>query len=697
MEKTVKTKAKAKKKKKSKRISSKIALSIIITNLIVVMVIAGIMGVLLSQNVGEESRKMAVGQVEASVNQFQQEFFNIESAVSMLVHEIAVETDVREATLDPQYLKDYKVELTKRLKNIGENTDLTDSIYVYFNVAKFNQEVDIWVLRDENDKFILQDSFGMEYYEDYNAWYSEPIDNKQTLWTFPYESSAGGLITSYVTPVIVDGEAIALVGMDLYLDSVEETLGKVKLFETGYLYLMHPDGRTMVHPRVEFGENMLDKGDFGDLLAEMNANDKGFTSYRRDDGEGVVAAYAHLDNGWIVASSIPEREVLRILNMILMILFGIAIFAVILSLVTAKFVGDGISKPILKVLDATEKIKDGDFTVQVSVKSKDETMLLAQGLNEMTDSVKGLIKEARDVSQEMLDSASNLASMAEETNATVDQVASTVQEITKGTQDTARDAEGGARIASEIDQKFTTLMQNSSEMKENADVAIEMNKTGLGALEELKDKSEVSKASNEKVIMAVQNLNDRASAITNIIATISSIAEQTNLLALNASIEAARAGEAGRGFAVVADEIRKLAEDSGSATDEIREIILSIQQESQDTVHIMNEVSEISNQQNEAVGNVTESFNKIFTSVEGITNQIELVAHELDGLSANKDDLVEIVSNISAVSEETAAGTEQVSHSMDEQAKAVEEVARSAERLNDLSIELNKQIDVFKI
>ncbi len=687
----------SKPKTKSKKISSKIAYSIILTNLAVVFVIAGIMGILLSQNVGEESRKQAVGRVEASVNEFQQEFSNIETAVAVLVNEVRVETDVRQAKSNPQYLNNLKRDLTPRLKSIGENTDLTDSIYVYFNVELFKQEVDMWMLRDENDKFHLQDAFGLDYYDDYHPWYSEPIDNGATLWTFPYESAAGGLITSYVTPVVKDGEIIALVGMDLYLESITQTLSEVKMFETGYLYMMHPDGRILVHPRIEFGENILDKGKFQPLLDEMAANESGFTSYKRDDGKGVVAAFSHLDNGWIVASSVPEAEVLRILNMILMILVGIAVFSVVISIIAARIVGNGISKPILSVLKATEKIKDGDFTVEVHVKSKDETMLLAEGLNEMTRSVKGLIGQARGVSQEMLDAASNLASMAEETNATVDQVASTVQEISKGTQDTAGDAEKGAYVAGEIDHKFIALMDNSSAMKENADIAIEMNKSGLEALEQLKEKSEVSKASNEKVIDAVQSLDTRASAITNIIATISSIAEQTNLLALNASIEAARAGEAGRGFAVVADEIRKLAEDSSEATNEIRDIVLSIQQESQETVKIMNEVSEISTEQNEAVGNVTQSFNKIFTSVEGITSQIETVTLELDGLSTNKDDIVSIVSNISAVSEETAAGTEQVSHSMDEQSKAVEEVARSAEKLNELSIELNKQIDVFKI
>ena len=678
-------------------ISKKIMVSIIIANLFIVLVIMGTMYYLLNEKVGEESRSFAISQVESSVNDFEQDFSNIEAAVHTIVNIVAEKTDVSEAKANKEYLQNLKKEFVPELIAIGEGTDLTNSIYVYYNVELFGQELDMWVLDDGNNNFTLQDPFGMEYYKTGIKWYDEPIKNKKELWTAPYESEAGGLITSYVSPVIKDGKAIALVGMDLYLDDIGEKLQTIKMFDTGYLYIMDSNGNVIYHPRVDFGTNMLDVGDFDEVLKDMQNHESGFTSYKRDDGKIVVSAYDHLENGWIVSSSVPEEEVLKIINSVIMILVGIGAFMILVSIIMGKLIGRSISNPILKVVSAIEKVKAGDFTVSVDIKTSDETKLLGNGLNEMVASVRSLITENHKVSREMLDSASNLAAMSEETTATIEQVAKTIDEITKGSQDTAKDAEKGASVAIEIDTKFSSLIENSNVMKANAEDAINVNKEGLEVLDNLKEKSESSKISNENVTIAIKNLDTRVGEITNIISTISSIAEQTNLLALNASIEAARAGEAGRGFAVVADEIRKLAEDSGKSTNEIKDIVTSIQKESEDTVKVMKEVSEITNEQNIAVGEVMSALNKIFDSVEKITTQIEFVDNELNELGVSKNTLVEVVSNISSVSEETAAATEEVNASMMEQTNAVEQVAENAERLNELSHDLNKQIEMFKI
>lgn len=686
-------------------ISGKIILAIIGTNLIVLLLIAGVIGFMLSQNVGGLSEDFAIQQVQSYANLFEKEFSDIETAVKMLSNQMAMVTDVNKAKANPSYLKEIQEEYAPIIQHIGNEVGITRSIYVYYNIEMFKGEYDIWFYNDGNG-FERQPALGLEYYEGYNEWYNEPIDQGRSLWSFPYVSETGGLITSFVTPIIKDGERIGVVGMDLYLDDIQKQLVDTRLFDSGYLYLITEDGDIIYHPNHPWSDdgtpsNLLQDTDntevYEKLLADMKSNTSLFTSYRRDDGQEVVAAFTHLRNGWVLSSSIPTSEVMKIVNGVLLILVGITAVTIVIAFVIAVIVGKTISRPILQVVKATEIIKEGDFTVEVQSKSKDETRLLADALNAMTRNVQNLIREAKIVSKEMVDSASGLAAITQETNATVEQVASTVGEIAKGTQDTASSAEKGAIATQIIDQKFASLMENNDHMLHNVKEAVTMNEMGMQALTLLKDKSAISNQSNEKVAAAIKSLDVRVNAITNIVDTITSIANQTNLLALNASIEAARAGEAGRGFAVVAEEIRKLAEDSSKATEEIRSIVSNIQTESAETVQVVSEVGKIAKEQNGAVENMNQSFVKIYEAVENITKVIEVITHEVDELNVQKNEIVEITSTISAVSEETAAATEEVSASMDEQTKAIEEVAKSAEHLNELSMELNKQIEVFKI
>ncbi len=247
-----------------------------------------------------------------------------------------------------------------------------------------------------------------------------------------------------------------------------------------------------------------------------------------------------------MASSIPKSEVSAVLVEVLAILGIIALITVVISVIVALIVGHTISKPILDVVKTTRMIGDGDLTVEVRTKSNDETKLLANGLNEMTVNVRDLINEVKMASRSMMEAASSLASMFQETSATADKVVEMVGEILKGTQDTASESEKGANVVMTIDEKFDVLMTKSMSMQNNAEEAIKMNMTGLESLGMLREKSAVNIESNDIVADAVSKLEKRTNAITDIIATISSIAAQTNLLALNASIEAARAGEAGK-------------------------------------------------------------------------------------------------------------------------------------------------------
>ncbi|MBS7528268.1 methyl-accepting chemotaxis protein [Fusibacter paucivorans] len=690
-------------------ISTKIIIAIIVTSLVAQVVTLGAVTFIVNENVGNQATMLGQNQILANSSKIDQSFLEIETLAKAISAEVAIDVDINASKADIQVLRDLCDTYEVKLAEMGKSTMITNSIYIYFNSALFGDVADCWVYGDD---FKRQPMIDLDYYNEPHEWFDLPVKDGKTMWTFPYmgttETTKGQLITSFVTPIIKNGVTVGMVGMDLNLKDVQESLNQIQLYDTGYLYMIDSNGDVITHPTIQWedsdGDGMNDTkvnikstGDYQFLIDEFNNNQDGFTSYTRFDGKEVFSAYDHLSNGWIVAASVPRDEVMRVIQDLFNIMLTITIAIIIIAAILAFFVGKSISNPIIKVVEATSKIKEGDFTIQVGTKSSDETKLLANAINDMTNNIRSLVGESQKVSSEMVESAATLAAMSEETTATVDQVASAIDDISKGSQNTAEEAEKSTVIVNVIDEKFDFLMKNSEMMQQYAEHAIESNKMGSKTLATLKEKSEIGKMSNEKIATAVINLDKKTNDITDIIATITSIASQTNLLALNASIEAARAGEAGRGFAVVADEIRKLAENSSMAADEIQSIINSIQIDSRQTVLVMDEVKKINDEQSEAVEDVSTSFTKIFESVESITKEFDKVTSELNELNRSKNDIVMVTNNISAVSEETAAATEEVNASMSEQSKAIEEVAKNAEKLNELSRLLSDHIKVFKI
>ncbi len=209
--------------------------------------------------------------------------------------------------------------------------------------------------------------------------------------------------------------------------------------------------------------------------------------------------------------------------------------------------------------------------------------------------------------------------------------------------------------------------------------------------------SEKTKKSVDQVQKQTNLTNQSAQDIRAATDLITNIASQTNLLSLNASIEAARAGENGRGFAVVADEIRGLSEQSKESAEKIVKIVNNLLQNSNTSVHTMNEVADIIVEQNRKLQDTKEMFESLNIEIDSVATAITEIGEQTELLNQTKDTVMNIVDNLAAIAEENAANTEQTSESMVELNQIVQECSDSTGELVALAGELVQNTKKFEL
>ncbi|SDT28732.1 methyl-accepting chemotaxis sensory transducer with Cache sensor [Pseudomonas asplenii] len=488
-----------------------------------------------------------------------------------------------------------------------------------------------------------------------NLWYTCPQAQKRTCVVEPYTSEVEGqnvLMSSISVPLIVNGKAIGVVGMDVSLNTLQKlaaNLGQDLYQGNSEVTILSASGQVA-------GRSGEVTGDTYDIRQAVQTvtGDPPWQLVIKVPQALVQAPARHMQS-----ELDDKRRESNWLNL------GLGIVASSLGMLLIWLAAYGVTRPLLRMAGLLDAIVegDGDLTQRLPAGHHDELGQLSDGFNRFLDKLQPIIRNIQAASLDTRHSADTSSAIAREISAgmqrqyhEVELAATALHEMSASAQEVARHSHSAADAA--------TAAESASRSGQSVFSAVERSIVSLD--ERL-----------ESTLKHVNALADSSTQIGQVLDVISSIAQQTNLLALNAAIEAARAGEQGRGFAVVADEVRHLASNTQHSVEQVRSVIETLQQLSLEVV----QGTQLSREQ--AGGSVIqvqqtrvalESISKAVDMIEQMNQQIASAALEQ---SSVVEDISHRVSDIRGISET-------LTHRMNDASKASDALHQMANHQEQL-------------
>lgn len=442
----------------------------------------------------------------------------------------------------------------------------------------------------------------------------------------PIISAATGERVIAVTHEVRDraGRKIGLVGETVLIDTLIEITRGLSIGDSGYGLIVDGTGLVAAHPDPQYAMelNLLESAAQGfeglDRVGRMmQTQDAGMGRIVLPDGTEEVVLFSGIANtpGWSFAISIPLED----MNSIPMAIANIIIIAFIviagLVFIITFFLARNMSRPIESAALHAQSLEKGDFTIDADnefLNRKDEIGILVGALQQMTERLRSVLRNVTDTTD-------SLASAS-------DQISSTAQNLSSGSNEQAANVE---EITSSLEEISSSITQNAENSRETDKIA-----------QENSVQAENGGQAVRETVQAMRQISEK-------IGLIEDIAYQTNLLALNAAIEAARAGEHGKGFAVVAGEVRKLAEKSQVASQEINDLAGSS--------------VEVAERAGKLIEEIVPGIKKTAELVQSITNSSEEQDTGVSQINVGMNQLNEVTQHTASSSEELAATSENLS------------------------------------
>ena len=500
-------------------------------------------------------------------------------------------------------------------------------------------------------------------------WYKQAMNERGLILTKPYVDVAYNVLVVTMAQATSQG----VVGGDLSIASLVESVNSMTLPANGYAIMMHKDGTVIAYKDASKAMKpvgQIDNDLNHDLPQQSRQAGTLLPMYFENEGRDKLVWGVDIPNtDWELVIVLDKETLEAPLTDLLLTQFGLSAVVLLLSVLAISWLVNLLLGPLGRVSQALARIADGngDLTQRIEVDTQDEVGVLADSFNRFVGSQHQLISHIRQLASELDADAerslkTNHIAVAElqRQQQEVAMVATAVTEMASATNEIAANAENTA----------TAAQQSAASSFQGKEL---VNKT-RSSINSLAD--EVAQATD-----VIEDLSRHAQSISSILATIQGIAEQTNLLALNAAIEAARAGEQGRGFAVVADEVRVLSRRTQDSTQEVHATIETLQRTTAKAVSLM-ESSQM------LAGNSVEDANAAAKALEEITQAVNVISDMAGQIATAAEEQTQVTGEITQ-------NTVAIKDVTDEITEAAKSDLTQAQGLKARANDLNAQVATF--
>ncbi|MGN7761937.1 methyl-accepting chemotaxis protein [Paenibacillus sp. 22594] len=423
----------------------------------------------------------------------------------------------------------------------------------------------------------------------------------------------------------------------------------------------------------------------------LNKNLVDLTTPLHTDGKITYVAGVQFDIADELEASVDLVYYIIIVSLILLVLVMLVFWLLVRRFFT---------KPLNVFVRFSEQIAAGDLRADIEVLNngrKDEIGLLSRSFYQMVFNLKHTLEHISHSSSRLADNANQISLISIMASRTEKSIAASINEIAENSKEQSASIVESSLGIDEVAKGIEQISMSTEDVAHASASSLAQAEQGQIIIHETQQMIENLVLDSSESVAVIERLGEKTKEIDGIIELISQISSQTNLLALNASIEAARAGEQGKGFAVVANEVKKLAEKSKTASDQVSAMIRSIQSETEAVVQQINLSSEKTVQGLNAVQKAGEAFEHITEKVDSVNSQIINVSAIVEEISSSSEEIaatIQLISNNAELSSEKAAHAAQATvRSM----SAMQEMMDSTRSLTQLAEELDNLVNQFQL